>query len=293
MLSVKGTPRRPTPSQADQSSILQAPIAGEEARPEGAEDEAAQNRRREVIERRLEAAQDAESGAAIPQAEAREEPATENYRRFRITEALLLKYGASENCGGCARRHLGYQRAHSEACRTRIMEAMAADDADRVTLEREVVRLQFRAKKREEDAEALGGRPDSVDAPPVATNKDGDKETSLPSVHADFYPSDAGVQGGMVPPADEPQPAKHLDDNDAPMQTSGAGAHSNRTDIPELEMEDEDMNDEDMNVSYEPSSQVRVLARQTKRVGRHTTRNALTQSGADSAGFRCSRVYVA
>ena len=254
VLSVKGTPRRPTPSQADQSSILQAPIAGEEARPEGAEDEAAQNRRREVIERRLEAAQDAESGAAIPQAEAREEPATENYRRFRITEALLLKYGASENCGGCARRHLGYQRAHSEACRTRIMEAMAADDADRVTLEREVVRLQFRAKKREEDAEALGGRPDSVDAPPVATNKDGDKETSLPSVHADFYPSDAGVQGGMVPPADEPQPAKHLDDNDAPMQTSGAGAHSNRTDIPELEMEDEDMNDEDMNVSYEPSS---------------------------------------
>ena len=62
------------------------------------------------------------------------------------------------------------------------MEAMAADAAGRVILEREVVRLQFRAKKREEDAEALGGRPDSVDAPPVAAKEDGDTGIWLPSV---------------------------------------------------------------------------------------------------------------
>ena len=41
VLSVKGTPRRPTPSQADQNTI-KAPIAREEERPEGAEDEGAQ-----------------------------------------------------------------------------------------------------------------------------------------------------------------------------------------------------------------------------------------------------------
>ena len=43
------------------------------------------------------------------------------------------------------------------------------------------------------------------------------------------------------------------DDGDAAMQTSGADAHSDRTDIPEL-AQPGDMEDEDMNVLYELSS---------------------------------------
>ena len=132
---------------------------------------------------------------------------------------------------------------------------MAADDAGRVILEREVVRLQLRAKKREEDAEALGGRPGSVDAPPVAAKEAGDTGIWLPSVYADFYPSDDATPPKQQPASsagDTPMEEDGGGDDDV-AQTSGADVHSDRADIPEL-VQPGDMEDEDMNVLYEPSS---------------------------------------
>ncbi len=58
-------------------------------------------------------------GQAIPAAPVRREDVP---RRVKITEAMLRKYGYTEGCQGCSFRRAGLseQRAHSEACRTRI-----------------------------------------------------------------------------------------------------------------------------------------------------------------------------
>ena len=50
-------------------------------------------------------------------------------RELRIHARLLGKYGFTDGCSGCMHRQLGLgtRRAHSNACRKRIYELMAAD----------------------------------------------------------------------------------------------------------------------------------------------------------------------
>ena len=63
--------------------------------------------RREVVERRLAAQRDADSGAGLPRPEASDRNEYVEPRLFRITEAMLLKYGFSDECPGCDKRAFG------------------------------------------------------------------------------------------------------------------------------------------------------------------------------------------
>ena len=51
-------------------------------------------------------------------------------RRMKISGKLLKKYGYTAGCDGCRYKEAGMeeQRAHSEACRDRIWEALEKDD---------------------------------------------------------------------------------------------------------------------------------------------------------------------
>ena len=71
-----------------------------------------------------------------------------NLRRFRITIPMLEKHGFTENCEGCRfkKAGLGNSRAHSEACRKRIAEALTTDEKDK-TLERENERIAMRMEE--------------------------------------------------------------------------------------------------------------------------------------------------
>ena len=58
-------------------------------------------------------------------------------RRFRITQAILTKYGYTEDCEGCRFKRAGLTeaRSHSETCRQRLIGAMNEDVKDRRVLE--------------------------------------------------------------------------------------------------------------------------------------------------------------
>ena len=64
-------------------------------------------------------------------------------RRMRLTEALFQKYGYTDGCEGCTfrRANLGDHRAHSERCRTRMEEAVDADEELRYRREEEQARF--------------------------------------------------------------------------------------------------------------------------------------------------------
>ena len=67
-----------------------------------------------------------EAAEPIPSVPAREE---KGMRRMGITEALLKKYGYTEDCEGCKAKAAGIKEArkHTEECRRRIDEAMEED----------------------------------------------------------------------------------------------------------------------------------------------------------------------
>ena len=52
---------------------------------------------------------------------------------MRINNAILEKYGYTENCEGCRFKQAGMNetRGHSEVCRERILEAMDQDEEGR------------------------------------------------------------------------------------------------------------------------------------------------------------------
>ena len=100
VLAIRATLRRPTPSTND--GVIRALVLGEDAEPKEPRD-----MRSEVFERRLAAQRDADSGAGLPRPEANDRNEYADARRFRITEAMVLKYGLSDDCQGCDKRALG------------------------------------------------------------------------------------------------------------------------------------------------------------------------------------------
>ena len=67
-------------------------------------------------------------------------------RRFRITIPMLNKYGYTEGCEGCRFKQAGLDngRAHSVACRKRLVEALKGDSKDAKALDRENERIAIR-----------------------------------------------------------------------------------------------------------------------------------------------------
>ena len=92
--------------------------------------------RKEVIEKRLAAEGDAESGAGLSRPEASNRSELVESRRFRITKAMLLKHDCFDNCQECEKSALGGKGIHSEECWLRLVRALASDDVDRCVVER-------------------------------------------------------------------------------------------------------------------------------------------------------------
>ena len=104
VLGVRATPRKPTPSKPSPSTaedVIRAPLIGEDP-----EVKDPRELRKEILERRGAANRDGESGAGQPRPETSNEFDYADVRRFRITEAMLLKYGSPDYCQGCDKRAL-------------------------------------------------------------------------------------------------------------------------------------------------------------------------------------------
>ena len=63
---------------------------------------------------------------------------------MRINNQLLGKYGYTEGCEGCRFKQSGFNetRGHSEACRSRILEAMDQDEEGRRHKDRQEERFK-------------------------------------------------------------------------------------------------------------------------------------------------------
>jgi len=128
ILGIKGTPRVPAPSQKEPEKIN--PRLVDEEHPE------ARERKPREVKENVENRE--QSGADLPQPEARDPRAFE-FKRFRITDRLLAKYGmhTEGECRGCNAKRNGRTyadpggRMHSEECRRRIAEKMKQDDDDK------------------------------------------------------------------------------------------------------------------------------------------------------------------
>ena len=115
VLNIKGTPRSPAPSQIDKSEI-KARLADEEA---GAESEQP-GRRKDDAKRRRDNVADEDTVANLQAPQARD-PREEAFRRFKIIDAMLTKYGYTEGCDQRMRKERSslVQGRHSESCRMR------------------------------------------------------------------------------------------------------------------------------------------------------------------------------
>ena len=83
----------------------------------------------------------------------RAEPRAEetSRRKFYITRADIVKYGATDNCKGCEDVIFGpqggrNQRGHSEACRQRIMDALMAERERDAAIDQRMVRFEARTE---------------------------------------------------------------------------------------------------------------------------------------------------
>ena len=130
--AIQGTPRVPAPSRKN-SDELKAPLI---------DDKPAQARRNPKSESMVEGQPGESSGAHLQQPETRG-PRPFEHRRFRIDDRLIQKYGTSDDCKGCdAKRHglpaeLAGGRTHTQACRQRFMDCMAADEKDKEIIGRD------------------------------------------------------------------------------------------------------------------------------------------------------------
>ena len=80
-------------------------------------------------------------------------------RRMKITARMLAKYGFTEGCEGCRYKQAGLDesRNHSEACRTRIEEAMEEDEEGKRNKEAQGERITRRLAERIEQADTEEG----------------------------------------------------------------------------------------------------------------------------------------
>ena len=91
-----------------------------------------------------------------------------NMRRFRITIPMLNKHGYTEGCEGCRFKQAGLDatRAHSEACRKRLAEALGTEDG---AIERENERLaaevseEDKTKEDRDEDMGINGNQDNIE----------------------------------------------------------------------------------------------------------------------------------
>ena len=78
--------------------------------------------------------EDAGANLQSPQAS---DPREEAFRRFKISDAMLTKYGYTEGCDQCMRKERGsfIHGRHSESCRMRIQNLLMDDETRRGVLE--------------------------------------------------------------------------------------------------------------------------------------------------------------
>ena len=153
--AVQGTPRLPAPSQKDPENITSKLV----------DDQPRAQHARAHREAQQDPTGRERSGADIPMPEDRG-PRPFDTRRFRITERILNKYGYTDDCRGCKAKQEGQEsgdRAHSDACRHRLVERMAADEEDVHVIEKDAEKLEKRvtggepaADKEEADTDAKG-----------------------------------------------------------------------------------------------------------------------------------------
>ncbi len=144
VMAIKGVPRRPAPLMK-KSDAIQSRLVDEEA-----------NRRRVQPQRRQPDGPGDEipkaSGAGLGQAQPRA-PREIDIRRFRITDKVLEKYSASDQCPGCEAKAAGRtHRPHSEACRQRIYAQMFEDERDKEFIVEEEKKMKKKAELRSEKA---------------------------------------------------------------------------------------------------------------------------------------------
>ena len=209
VLAIRATPRRPTPSISDE--FFRALVVGGNGEPKEPKDT-----RKEVVERRLAAERDAESGAGLPLPEASDRSEIVGYSNTVSLKTVRDVKGVL---------WVDEKIVHSEECQLRLKRALASDDVDICVVEREVLRRQAKVDRHA-----------------------GSAGEAVPQPH--------GVQGDMVFPADELQPAKHQEsgvvaaeadagtvDADEKVYDDEAAPHAAHAvpedDIPELEDDDE------------------------------------------------------
>ena len=87
----------------------------------------------------------------VPAAPPHQEP---NLRRTAITTEMLREYGYTDGCYGCRQKAAGLDaRRHTEACRSRIWEAMEANDTYKRRKEAQERRFAHRRASREEEVQ--------------------------------------------------------------------------------------------------------------------------------------------
>ena len=138
VLKITATPRRPAPSQADEGDI-KAKLADEEASAEKEQP----SRRKEDVKRKHDEAADEDTGANLQAPQARDTH-EEAFRRFKITDTMLTKYGYTDQCDACMRKERGslIQGRHSESCRKRIQDLLMNDETGKGVIENQQERMK-------------------------------------------------------------------------------------------------------------------------------------------------------
>ncbi len=211
VLDIRGTPRRPAPSQRD-AGQLEARLVDEEAR--------GPLRRVPQLERDddLAGAEPEASGAHLQQPEARNRE--RDIREMRITNNIIEKFGGEARytvgCPGCQHKMMGLpgHRGHSGECRQRLYDAMQQSDEGRAILAGNRDRMQRRAADVCQDQASA-----AVNAGP----------------QDDPLGSSTEVNGAEV--VNEPNTPRFSNSDEVAMDIESAD------EIPDLEDSDEDMDD--------------------------------------------------
>ena len=174
-----------------------------------------------------------DTGVDIPQPNDR--PYEFRARDFKITKAILQKFGFSDDCKGCEAAMLGTPaRVHSEECRKRLETAIREDDVLRTRLDMRDIRLNREPAKENETSVSNEGKDKEmeVDLGDIL----GEEETTAPAVAEGMMQSGAEQVQSEPPPDQSPEPA-------AASGADAAGAQRQRVKREELNTENDDVRD--------------------------------------------------
>ena len=153
-------------------------------------------------------------------------------RRMKITATMLEKYGRTEGCEGCKSKAAGLnQRPHSEACRSRIEEALEADDEGQVLRRKAVERENQRlAEEMEKELGKIDPGPETEaqqQAPASEAAAEPDRQMAEEDAQANEEPKVATQEKRMrEEEASEAKRARVEEAPEEPKQEEESGAQS-------------------------------------------------------------------